>query len=128
MTFDGSMSDETMPHNSLAPAPPFVPRFSFATVAAAITFALICVRAVMTIDPYWDTLAYHWPFAARLGGVCDADCFIMPSTSEDRYEGFPKLWHWLQGVVWRLTGSPAQADVLNIAMVALVCGYLKSRF
>ena len=124
MTFD----TVTTPTNPIAHVPPFVPRFSLATVAALVTFALICVRAVMTVDPYWDTLAYHWPFAARLGGICNADCFTMPTTLEYRYEGFPKLWHWLQGVVWRLTGSPAQADVLGIAMVALVCGYLKSRF
>ena len=106
----------------------FVPRFSFATLAAAITFALICVRAVATVDPYWDTLAYHWPFAARLGGVCNADCFTMPTPLEYRYDGFPKLWHSLQGIVWRLTGSPAQVDVLNLAMVGLLCGYMKSRF
>ena len=105
-----------------------VPWFSLANVVAVVTFALICVRAVMTVDPYWDTLAYHWPFSARLGGICNADCFTMPTTSEYRYEGFPKLWHWLQGFIWRLTGSPAQADVLGIAMVTLVCGYLKSRF
>ncbi len=121
-------SDAVTTPNPLAHVPPFVPRFSLATVAALVTFALICIRAVMTVDPYWDTLAYHWPFAARLGGICNADCFTMPSTSEYRYEGFPKLWHWLQGIVWRLTGSPAQADVLAIGMVALVCGYLKWRF
>ena len=117
-----------MPSGSPSRLTLFVPRFSFATFAAAITFALICVRAVATVDPYWDTLAYHWPFAARLGGVCNADCFTMPTPLEYRYDGFPKLWHWLQGIVWRLTGSPAQVDVLNLAMVGLLCGYLKSRF
>lgn len=128
MTVESSKRDVTPPNTTLTRIPPFVPRFSVATVVAVITFALICVRAVMTADPYWDTLAYHWPFAARLGGICNADCFTMPTTSEYRYEGFPKLWHWLQGILWRLAGSPAQADVLAVAMVALVCGYLKSRF
>jgi hypothetical protein len=89
---------------------------------------LLCVRAAVTVDPYWDTLAYHWPFAARLAGICNIDCFNMPAPLEQRYVGFPKLWHWLQGLVWRVTGSPGQADLLNLAMVALLCAYLKRRF
>jgi len=101
---------------------------SAAHIVAAATFALIVARAARYADTYWDTLAYHWPFAARVAGLCDAQCFLMPQSYEDRYYGFPKLWHALQGLLWRATGTPALADLLAIAMVCLLCLYLAWRF
>ena len=102
--------------------------FNIATLFALATFLLIAVRAARTADPNWDTLAYHWPFAARAAGLCDIHCFLMPFSYEGRYAGFPKLWHAIQGLLWNATGSPAFADLLNIAMVAVVCLYLNRRF
>lgn len=101
---------------------------SAATIVSLTTLALILVRATTTADPYWDTLAYHWPYAARAAGLCDRACFLMPAGIEARYDGFPLLWHALQGILWRVTGTPALADVLNIAMVIALCFYLKLRF
>src|SRR5262245_29782765 len=91
---------------------------------ALATLALIVVRAARTVDIYWDTLGYHWPFAARAAGLCGIDCFAMPWTYENRYSGFPKLWHALQGLLWSVTGTPGFADLLAIAMVILLCLYL----
>ena len=102
--------------------------FNIATLFALATFLLIAVRAARTADPYWDTLAYHWPFAARAAGICDSQCFLMPFSYEGRYAGFPKLWHAIQGLLWNATGTPAFADLLNIAMVAVLCLYLNRRF
>jgi len=106
----------------------FTPRFSFSGLVASLTLFLIVIRAASNVDPYWDTLAYHWPFAARSSDLCNSSCFTMSMTSEWRYEGFPKLWHWLQGIVWQITGSPSPLDLLNISMIGIVCAYLKSRF
>ena len=102
--------------------------FSFSGFIALLTLLLIAIRAANNVDPHWDTLAYHWPFAARISDLCNASCLTLQSTSEWRYEGFPKLWHWFQGIVWRITGSPSQIDLLNLVMVVIVCTYLKSRF
>ncbi len=95
---------------------------------ALASLVLIIARAAWTADPYWDTLAYHWPFAARLVDLCDRACFSMPPGIEARYDGFPLLWHLLQGLMWRITGTPAMADLLNIAMVIGLCSYLQLRF
>jgi hypothetical protein len=97
-------------------------------IAALLTFVLIVIRAISTVDPYWDTLAYHWPFAARLGGLCDRDCYSFASSMEARYDGFPLLLHAMQGLLWRATGTPGVADLINIAMVIALAAYLKYRF
>lgn len=101
---------------------------SLAAVFAAVTLALILVRAVRTVDVYWDTLAYHWSYAARAAGICDRDCFALPWIMEGRYDGFPLWLHTLQGLLWRVTGTPGTADLVNITMVLALCLYLKHRF
>jgi hypothetical protein len=104
------------------------PFFQPATLFALATFVLIVVRATRTVDPYWDTLAYHWPYAARIAGLCDKDCFLLSLGIEARYDGFPLLLTAIQGWLWRLTGTPALADLINIAMVVALSVYLRYRF
>jgi hypothetical protein len=38
------------------------------------------------------------------------------------------LWHALQGLLWRATGTPGIADVLGIGMLACLCLYLYRRY
>lgn len=95
---------------------------------AVASFIAIIVRAVRTVDVNWDTLAYHWVFAARAAGICGRECFMLPLPIEPRYDGFPLLIHAAQGLLWRLTGTPGMADLINIGMVVLLCCYLKWRF
>src|SRR5215831_12259259 len=90
------------PSVSSAAREALTPRFavrppSLGTVLALVSFALIVVRATRTVDPYWDTLAYHWPYAARAAGLCDKDCFLLSFGTESRYDGFPLLLTALQG-------------------------------
>ncbi len=97
-------------------------------IAAIAAFGLIVVRAWQTVDPYWDTLAYHWIFAARSAGLCDRECFAMPPVMEALYDGFPLLIHRMQGVIWRLTGTPGAGDFVNIVAVVALIAYLRARF
>jgi len=98
------------------------------TILALVTFALVLIRALKTADPYWDTLAYHWPYAARLAGLCDRSCFVLWPAMESRYDGFPLVLTALQGYLWRFTGTPALGDLFNIATVVILGLYLKARF
>lgn len=88
--------------------------------AAAISFFLILRRAVTGLDVIWDTFAYHLPFAARLAGLCDAQCFQMRPGHEDRYAGFPMFATWLQSVIWRVFGTPNWGDLINCAALGVV--------
>lgn len=96
--------------------------------AALVTFAAIVARALLTFDPYFDTVAYHLPFAARLADLCTVDCYRMGDYLEAAYAGFPKLLHVLQGWLWKITGSPQYADVLNVLALLLFCWFLRRVF
>jgi hypothetical protein len=86
-------------------------------VAAAF---LLLRRAFFGLDVQWDTLTYHLPFAARLAGLCDQDCYRLVWWQEARFEGFPMLATWLQSLVWRVAGKPDWNDLVNIAGLAVL--------
>ena len=98
------------------------------TGSACVLLILLLLRAVLTVDPYFDTFAYHLPFAARLSGICPESCFRMGAYLEAAYEGFPKLLHGLQGLVWRITGLAQAVDVLNVGALVLFCLFLRRWF
>jgi hypothetical protein len=86
---------------------------------------LICILTVyattFTVFSY-DSWAYHLPFASillNIGGGKEAFHLCMPM--QIRYDGFPKLFEFLQGALWKLTGS-LQSVVLPqmLALAAFV--------
>jgi hypothetical protein len=98
------------------------------TATACVLGLLLTARAVLTIDPYFDTFAYHLPFAARAVGLCPETCWRMGSLLETRYLSFPPLFDVLQGLLWLLLGSPQALDLLNIAAMSAFAGYLRRAF
>jgi hypothetical protein len=97
-------------------------------VLAIATFVLVAVRALTSVDLNWDSLQYHLPYAARAAGLCDAQCLTLGFTSEQRYLGFPMLFHTAYGLLWRLFGTPAAGHAVTLTLVAALCGYLWWRF
>ena len=92
-----------------------------ALIIAAVTVVglVLGIRAALRLEDRWDTFHYHIPFAALRGGLG------VPYTLDDRmarfYEGFPPLPHFVQGVLWRLTGSINATGVINyIAFAAMI--------
>ena len=98
------------------------------SAAAGALLVLLLLRAVLTIDPYWDVFSYHLPFAARLSGICSQSCFQLGDFLEAAYDGYPKLFHRLQGIVWKITGLAQAEDVLNVAAIGLFCAFLRQWF
>jgi hypothetical protein len=97
-------------------------------VVAFVTLVLVFARALRVVDPYWDALQYHWAYAARAAGLCDATCLSFDSGLEARYHGFPMLYHWAFGTLWRWSGTPLAGHLLSLAAVLALCGYLRTRF
>jgi energy-converting hydrogenase Eha subunit B len=95
---------------------------------ALVLLLLLLGRALLTVAPYFDSFYYHLPFAARLVGLCPKSCFEMWPGLEGAYEGFPKLLHLLQGIVWRLTGRAEVVGVLSLGAIALFCVFLRRWF
>jgi hypothetical protein len=97
-------------------------------VTAWVLSALLGARALLTIDPYFDTFAYHLPFAARVIGLCPTSCYRMGELLETRFAAFPKTFELLQGAVWLATGMPQVVDVLNLAFLAAFAFFLRRVF
>ncbi len=111
-----------MPRNGLKPGDHLV------NAVAIITFVLIVIRALTTVDTNWDTLQYHWPYAARAAGLCDSQCLSLGLGLETRYRAFPMLFHAAYGALWRAFGTPAAGHGATIAVVVALCVYLWRRF
>lgn len=97
-------------------------------LTALIFSTTLSLRALLTIDPYYDSLAYHLPFASRLAGICPKSCYQMGNLLESIYDGFPKLYEWLVGTIWAATGSLQMAHLLNLLALILFCVYLRQWF
>jgi dolichol-phosphate mannosyltransferase len=102
-------------------------RFAFsalsitAGVLGLLALADLGVRAALRLELRWDTFLYHIPFAALRGGLS------IPYELSDQirpfYEGFPPLAHFIQGMLWRLTGSMNATGVVNFLALAGFLAY-----
>jgi hypothetical protein len=79
--------------------------------------AMLALRAALRLETRWDTFAYHLPFAALRGGL-HIPYELTPYLMEC-FHGFPPLPEFLQGVLWRLTGSMNATGVVNYLAFAL---------
>ena len=98
------------------------------TGTACLLLVLLLLRAILSVDPYFDSFAYHLPFAARLAGICPETCYRMGNYLEAAYVGFPKLFHGFQGLAWKITGLAQTVDVLNVGALVLFCLFLHRWF
>lgn len=97
---------------------------------ALLALAVLAVRAAVRLDLRWDTFMYQMPFAAIRGGLN-----VPYELSDDMYDyflGFPPLAHFLQGALWRLTGSINATGVINFVAFAAFLAFchlkLRARF
>jgi hypothetical protein len=78
---------------------------------------LLGVRAALRLELRWDTFCYHLPFAARRGGLNVPYDFL--PYMQACYQGFPPLPEFVQGLLWRLTGSINATGVANYLALLL---------
>ena len=84
-----------------------------------VCLVVLAIRAALRLDGRWDTPLYHLPFAAAYGGLNIS--YVMSGRIAMAFQGFPPLAHFLQGWLWRLTGSVNATGVINfLAFVTLL--------
>src|SRR5438876_3443739 len=90
--------------------------------AALAALALMVVASVTRPHFSWDSWAYHLPFSARLWDVGGAgSAFVLTKHLEDLYRGSPLGAEFLQGALWKLTGTiNATALINSAALLAFV--------
>ena len=99
-------------------------------VAVVVALGFLGVRAGVRLEPRWDNLAYHLPYAMIRGGI-DIP-FKLGDVYTPMFQGFPPLSALLQGMLWRITGNIHATGVINyIAFIGFLayCHFLlKARF
>ena len=102
------------------------------TILSIIAIALVTsifLKAILDLDNNYDPGWYHMPFAARLGGILPREMFIGDEKwFEPRFDGFPLLAHFLQGVFWRLTGRIQSTNLVSFFSIVGYFFFLKSYF
>jgi hypothetical protein len=80
-------------------------------IIAFLALADLAIRAVVRLETRWDTLLYHLPFSSLRGGLSLP--YSMSDTMQNYFLGFPPLPHFVQGILWRLTGSVNATGIVN---------------
>ena len=97
--------------------------------AIAIAVAIsIFLKAIMDIDTNYDVGWYHLPFAARIWGIVPENAFIAEPLIEYRYDGFPLLAHFFQGLLWKLTGRVQATNLVGYLSLIIYFLFLRSYF
>ena len=107
-------------------------RLGIETILSTVAIALVIsifLKAVLDIDNNYDPGWYHLPFAARLGGILPREMFIGDEKwFEPRFDGFPLLAHFLQGIFWRITRRIQSTNLVSFFAIVGYFFFLNSFF
>ncbi|MEM7759867.1 MAG: hypothetical protein AAF298_17315 [Cyanobacteria bacterium P01_A01_bin.40] len=114
-------------HKNPQPAPRKLGLTALLQAIAALALCLIFLKAIIDIDTNYDTWWYHLPFAARIWGIVSLEQFTPELVIQYRFEGFPLLAHWFQGLLWLVTGRIQAANLVCFFSVIIYIVFLKTR-
>ena len=97
------------------------------SIATLLTISIF-LKAIFYVDTNYDTWWYHLPFAARIWGIIPVDKFIPDLTIQYRFAGFPLLAHWLQGLLWFITGKVQAANLVCFFSLIIYLVFLRTYF
>ena len=89
---------------------------------------VLAVFSILGFDQSWDTLNYHLPYAALRVGLLSPQEFLLPTGLQSRFEGFPAFIDILQGVLWRVFGTPKAVALITPLAVACLAAYARLAF
>lgn len=101
---------------------------SLANFFAAIILILVVVLSLSRPMVPWDSWAYHFPFSAQIFEIHNySKSFLLDESLQIRYDGFPLLPEFIQGLLWILTKSLSATSLINsISLVVFI--YVASRY
>ncbi|MEM8831602.1 MAG: hypothetical protein AAGE96_19910 [Cyanobacteria bacterium P01_G01_bin.19] len=100
----------------------------FLSLIALALLISIFLKAIIDMDTNYDVGWYHLPFAARIWGIIPVDSFASESKIEFRYDGFPLLAHFFQGLLWKLTGRIQAANLVGYLSLIIYFVFLRFYF
>jgi len=98
------------------------------SVIALIVAISIFLKAIFDIDTNYDVGWYQLPFAARIWGIVPESSFINENLIEHRFDGFPLLANFLQGLLWKITGHIQATNLVGYLSLCLYFLFLRKYF
>lgn len=95
---------------------------------AFLLLASMGLKAILDVCSYWDSWAYHLPFAARIWGIVPPENYILNSNLQSWYEGFGLFAEFLQGFFWYISGRPESANLVAFLSLILYIYLLRVYF
>ncbi|MEM6613719.1 MAG: hypothetical protein AAF652_15960 [Cyanobacteria bacterium P01_C01_bin.72] len=95
---------------------------------ALVALLLIFLKAFIDVDNNYDVGWYHLPFAARIWGIISPESFLSEDLIEYRYDGFPLLAQFCQGLLWKLTGRVQGANLVGYLSLIIYFWLLRGFF
>ena len=93
-----------------------------AGIAVLLMLAWINLR---WFDLNWDSVVYHLPFAALRTGLVRHSVFTLRPDLQERYDGFPPLADWVQGLLWRVIGMPEATQLVSPIAIGVFAAYAR---
>ncbi len=98
------------------------------SLIAIIVAVLLFFKAIIDIDTNYDVGWYHLPFAARIWGIVPKNSYIAENLIEHRYDGFPLLAHFFQGLLWKITGRIQATNLVGYFSLLIYFAFLYKFF
>ncbi len=98
------------------------------SLIAIIVATSIFLKAIIDIDTNYDVGWYHLPFAARIWGIVPAKSFLADNSIEYRFDGFPLLANFFQGLLWKITGRIQATNLVGYFSLIIYLFFLRSFF
>ena len=98
------------------------------SLIATIVVVSIFLKAIIDIDTNYDVGWYHLPFAARIWGIVPESKYISENLIEHRYDGFPLLAHFCQGLLWKITGRIQATNLVAYFSLIAYFAFLRKFF
>ncbi len=98
------------------------------SIIALVIIISIFLKAIIDVDTNYDVGWYHLPFAARIWGIVPEKSFISEKLIEYRFDGFPLLANFLQGLLWKITGRIQATNLVAYLSLIIYFLFLRSYF
>ena len=98
------------------------------SLITAIILVLLFLKSIFNIDTGYDAGWYHLPFAARIWGIIPKESFLSEQSIEHRYNGFPLLAHFFQGLFWKVTGRIQATNLVSYFSLLIYVFFLRNFF
>lgn len=100
----------------------------FGDILGGVLILYIVFLCLSSFRPDYDALWYHLPFAALRTDIIPANQLSLIPRLVHRYAGFPQFISIIQGVLWKVSGTPLASSLINPIAILTLSLYVRLTF